>query len=38
MLYISRWKMLAIIATTLLICSFAIPNFFPKEVVEKWPK
>ncbi|MFN3351645.1 MAG: protein translocase subunit SecD, partial [Pseudorhodoplanes sp.] len=38
MLYISRWKMLAIIATTLLICSFAIPNFFPKEMVESWPK
>jgi preprotein translocase subunit SecD len=38
MLYISRWKMLAIIATTLIICSFAIPNFFPKDTVEKWPK
>jgi preprotein translocase subunit SecD len=38
MLYISRWKMLAIIATTMLVCAFAIPNFFPKEVVESWPK
>lgn len=38
MLYISRWKMLAIIATTLLICSFAIPNFFPQSVVDSWPK
>ena len=38
MLYISRWKMLAIIATTLIVCAFAIPNFFPKKVVEQWPK
>lgn len=38
MLYISRWKMLAIIATTLLICSFAIPNFFSQSVVDSWPK
>jgi preprotein translocase subunit SecD len=38
MLYISRWKMLAIIATTLVICSFAIPNFFPQSVVDSWPK
>jgi preprotein translocase subunit SecD len=38
MLYISRWKMLAIVATTLIVCAFAIPNFFPKDVVDKWPK
>jgi preprotein translocase subunit SecD len=38
MLYISRWKMLAIIVITLIVCSFAIPNFFPKDVVESWPK
>ena len=38
MLYISRWKMLAIIATTLIVCAFAIPNFFPKDVVNSWPK
>ena len=38
MLYISRWKMLAILATTLLVCAFAIPNFFPSDVVDKWPK
>ena len=38
MLYISRWKMWAIIATTLIICSFAIPNFFSKEIVDSWPK
>jgi preprotein translocase subunit SecD len=38
MLYMSRWKMLAILATTFVVCAFAIPNFFPKEVVDKWPK
>lgn len=38
MLYISRWKMLAIIATTLIICACAIPNFFPQSVVDSWPK
>src|SRR5687768_13321724 len=38
MLYISRWKMLAILATTLIVCAFAIPNFFPKEMVDSWPK
>ena len=38
MLYISRWNMLATIGITLLVCMFAIPNFFPKDVVEKWPQ
>src|SRR5687767_2631671 len=38
MLYICRWKMLAIIATTLIICAFAMPNFFSKDVVDAWPK
>ena len=34
MLYISRWKMLAILLTTFVVCAFAVPNFFPKEVVQ----
>src|SRR5215510_760454 len=38
MLYISRWNMLATIGITLLVCAFALPNFFPKDVVEKWPQ
>ncbi len=38
MLYMSRWKTLAILATTAIVCAFAIPNFFPKDVVDKWPK
>ena len=38
MLYISRWKATAILATALLVCLFAVPNFFPKDMVESWPK
>ena len=38
MLYFSRWKATAILLTTLLVCSFAIPNFFPEQTVQSWPK
>jgi preprotein translocase subunit SecD len=38
MLYFTRWKILAIVATTLLVCLFAVPNFFPEHVVKTWPK
>jgi preprotein translocase subunit SecD len=38
MLYISRWKALAIVATTLLICLMAIPNLLPESTVRSWPK
>ena len=38
MLYFSRWKATAILLTTLLVCSFAIPNFFPEKTVQSWPK
>jgi preprotein translocase subunit SecD len=38
MLYFSRWKATAILVTTLLVCSFAIPNFFPEKTVQSWPK
>ncbi|WP_204302979.1 hypothetical protein, partial [Klebsiella pneumoniae] len=34
----TRWKILAIVATTLLVCLFAVPNFFPEHVVKTWPK
>src|SRR6516164_5984258 len=37
MLYFARWKVIAILATALLVCSFAIPNFFPEQVVKRWP-
>src|SRR5262249_36572689 len=38
MLYISRWKALAILLTAVVVCAFAIPNFFPESTVAKWPK
>ena len=37
MLYFTRWKALAIILTALLVCLFAVPNFFPQERVKTWP-
>jgi preprotein translocase subunit SecD len=37
MLYFSRWKALAIILTALIVCLFAVPNFFPQERVKTWP-
>ncbi|WP_424631269.1 protein translocase subunit SecD [Bradyrhizobium sp. SYSU BS000235] len=38
MLYFSRWKALAIILTALIVCLFAVPNFFPEATVKTWPK
>jgi preprotein translocase subunit SecD len=38
MLYFSKWKALATLLTAFVICAFAIPNFFPERMVEKWPK
>ncbi|NWG24881.1 MAG: protein translocase subunit SecD [Pseudorhodoplanes sp.] len=38
MLHISRWKTIAILATTLFVCLCAVPNFFPEKTVESWPK
>src|SRR5688572_28202372 len=38
MLYFTRWKILAIIATALMVCLFAVPNFFPEATVKSWPK
>ena len=37
MLYFTRWKALAIILTALVVCLFAVPNFFPPERVKTWP-
>ena len=31
MLYISKWKAAAILLTALIVCLFAVPNFFPGE-------
>src|SRR6195952_111459 len=37
MLYFTRWKVLAIILTALVVCLFAVPNFFPEAKVKTWP-
>src|SRR5215213_4688250 len=37
-MYFSRWKALGIILTTLVVCAFAVPNFFPEKMVQSWPK
>lgn len=38
MLYFSRWKALAVVLTALIVCLFAVPNFFPEATVKTWPK
>jgi preprotein translocase subunit SecD len=38
MLYFTRWKALAIILTALMVCLFAVPNFFPEAKVKTWPQ
>src|SRR5262245_37605220 len=38
MLYISRWKAVAIVLTTLVICLFALPNLLASDTVKSWPK
>src|SRR5262245_6383031 len=38
MLYISKWKQIAILLTALIVCLFAVPNFFPEKTVQRWPK
>ena len=37
MLYFTRWKALGIILTALLVCLFAVPNFFPESTLKNWP-
>src|ERR1700760_1623830 len=38
MLYFTRWKALAIILTALVVCLFAVPNFFSEARVKTWPE
>jgi preprotein translocase subunit SecD len=38
MLYISRWKAIAILLTAFVFCMCAVPNFFPDSTVARWPK
>src|SRR5438094_7077808 len=37
MLFFSRWKAIAVLLTAILACLFAVPNFFPDRVVQRWP-
>jgi preprotein translocase subunit SecD len=37
MLYFTRWKALGIVLTALVVCLFAVPNFFPEATVKGWP-
>jgi preprotein translocase subunit SecD len=37
MLYFTRWKAAAIVLTALVVCLFAVPNFFPEATVKSWP-
>ena len=37
MLYFSRWKALATLVTALVVCLFAVPNFFNPATVKTWP-
>jgi preprotein translocase subunit SecD len=37
MLYISRWKAIAILLTATMVCLFAVPNLFPDSMVKRWP-
>ncbi len=37
MLFFTRWKAAAILLTALVVCLFALPNFFSTETLSRWP-
>src|ERR1700728_2107985 len=37
MLFFTRWKAAAIVLTALVVCLFAVPNFFPESVLQRLP-
>ena len=37
MLYFSRWKALGTLLTALIVCLFAVPNFFSDAAVKRLP-
>ena len=37
MLYVSRWKTIAVVLTCLVSLLFSLPNFFSKTTVQSWP-
>jgi preprotein translocase subunit SecD len=38
MLFFSKWKAAAILITALVVCLFAVPNFFPEKTLQSLPK
>jgi preprotein translocase subunit SecD len=37
MLFFTRWKAAGILLTALLVCLFAVPNFFSEKTAARWP-
>jgi preprotein translocase subunit SecD len=37
MLFFTRWKAAAILLTALVVCLFAVPNFFSEQMISHWP-
>src|SRR5262245_37493184 len=37
MLFFTRWKAISVLVTAIVVCLFAVPNFFPDRVVQRWP-
>jgi len=37
MLFFTRWRAAGILLTALVVCLFALPNFFSENTVRKWP-
>jgi preprotein translocase subunit SecD len=37
MLFFTRWKAISVLLTAVVVCLFAVPNFFPERVVQRWP-
>jgi preprotein translocase subunit SecD len=38
MLYFTRWKVVAIVLTALIVCLCAVPNFVSEQTVKTWPR
>jgi preprotein translocase subunit SecD len=38
MLFFTRWKAAAILLTALVVCLFAVPNFFSEKTIARWPQ
>src|SRR5262245_62457467 len=37
-MYLTCWKVLGILLTTMVVCLFVVPNFLPESVLQSWPK